>query len=47
LRNFLDELRGAGERTDGPAALDNTDRKRFADQLDRFLAAEKSRGSEL
>lgn len=38
LRNFLDELRGTGERTGGPAALDNTDRKRFADQLDRFLA---------
>ena len=38
LRNYLDELRGTGERTGGPAALDNTDRKRFADQLDRFLA---------
>lgn len=38
LRNFLDELRGAGERTGGPAALDHADRKRFADQLDRFLA---------
>lgn len=37
LRNFLDELRGTGVRTGGPAALDNTDRKRFADQLDRFL----------
>lgn len=37
LRNYLDELRGAGERTGGPAALDNADRKRFADQLDRFL----------
>ena len=37
LRNYLDELRGSGERTGGPAALDNTDRKRFADQLDRFL----------
>ena len=37
LRNYLDELRGAGERTGGPAALDNTDRKRFADQLDKFL----------
>ncbi len=41
LRNFLDELRGTGERTGGPAALDNTDRKRFADQLDRFLAQRK------
>ena len=38
LRNYLDELRGTGERTGGPAALDNADRKRFADQLDRFLA---------
>ena len=38
LRNFLDELRGTGVQTGGPAALDNTDRKRFADQLDRFLA---------
>jgi uncharacterized protein len=38
LRNYLDELRGTGERTGGPAALDNTDRKRFADQLDRLLS---------
>ena len=37
LRNYLDELRGGGVQTGGPAALDNTDRKRFADQLDRFL----------
>jgi uncharacterized protein YaiI (UPF0178 family) len=41
LRNYLDELRGAGEPPGGPAALDNTDRKRFADQLDRFLAKRK------
>src|SRR5207248_9249586 len=41
LRNYLDELRGTGERTGGPAALDNTDRKRFADQLDRFVAQRK------
>ena len=38
LRNYLDELRATGERTGGPAALDNTDRKRFADQLDRLLS---------
>src|SRR5215212_1504873 len=38
LRNYLDELRGTGVRTGGPDALANTDRKRFADQLDRFLA---------
>jgi uncharacterized protein YaiI (UPF0178 family) len=38
LRNYLDELRGAGVQTGGPEALGNADRKRFADQLDRFLA---------
>jgi len=43
LRNYLDELRGTGERTGGPAALDNADRKRFADQLDRFLARRSQR----
>ena len=44
LRNYLDELRGAGVRTGGPEPLDNTDRKRFADQLDRFLARLKRPG---
>ena len=38
LRNYLDELRGTGVRTGGPEALGTADRKRFADQLDRFLA---------
>ncbi|OGA38836.1 MAG: hypothetical protein A3G28_02665 [Betaproteobacteria bacterium RIFCSPLOWO2_12_FULL_68_19] len=37
LRNYLDELRASGVQTGGPAALDRTDRKRFADQLDRLL----------
>lgn len=37
LRGHLAELREAGIQTGGPAPLDNTDRKRFADQLDRFL----------
>ena len=37
LRNYLDELRGSGVQTGGPPALDQADRKRFADQLDRFL----------
>lgn len=36
-RNMLDELRGAGVITGGPAALNLADRKAFADQLDRFL----------
>ncbi len=38
LRDFLEEQRSSGVYTSGPARLDATDRKRFADQLDRFLA---------
>jgi uncharacterized protein YaiI (UPF0178 family) len=38
LRDYLTELRDSGVHTGGPAPLDHTDRKRFADQLDRFLA---------
>jgi uncharacterized protein len=38
MRNFMDGLRASGVQTGGPAPLDHGDRKRFADQLDRFLA---------
>ena len=37
-RDFLAKLRETGVQTGGPEPLDNTDRKRFADQLDRLLA---------
>jgi uncharacterized protein len=37
-RDFLEKLRETGVQTGGPAPFDQTDRKRFADQLDRFLA---------
>ncbi|MEK6243133.1 MAG: YaiI/YqxD family protein [Pseudomonadota bacterium] len=37
-RDFLEKLRETGVQTGGPAVLDQGDRKRFADQLDRFLA---------
>jgi len=37
-RDFMEKLRETGVQTGGPAALDQADRKRFADQLDRFLA---------
>ena len=43
LRDFLDAQRGAGEQTGGPAPFDLADRKRFADQLDRFLVREAGR----
>ncbi len=38
VRNMLDELRGCGVETGGPAALSAGDRQAFANQLDRFLA---------
>ena len=38
MRNFMDGLRSSGVQTGGPPALDKADRKRFADQLDRFLS---------
>jgi len=37
MRNFMDDLRGGGVITGGPAALNQTDRQNFANQLDRFL----------
>jgi uncharacterized protein YaiI (UPF0178 family) len=38
MRNFMDELRGAGVNTGGPASLNQKDRQAFANGLDRFLA---------
>ena len=38
MRNFMDELRGAGVNTGGPAALHPRDRQAFANALDTWLA---------
>lgn len=38
MRNFMDELRGTGVHTGGPAVLHARDRQTFANQLDRWLA---------
>jgi uncharacterized protein YaiI (UPF0178 family) len=38
LRNFMDELRGSGVNTGGPATLGKRERQLFANQLDRWLA---------
>jgi uncharacterized protein YaiI (UPF0178 family) len=38
VRDFLDQMRASGVQTGGPPALNQADRKRFADQLDRLLA---------
>ena len=39
IRNLMDELRGTGVNTGGPATLSQKDRQAFANQLDRFLAS--------
>lgn len=39
MRNFMEELRGAGIQTGGPAVFHARDRQAFANQLDRWLAA--------
>ena len=38
MRDFLETMRASGEHTGGPSSFDQSDRKRFADQLDRILA---------
>lgn len=38
MRNFMEELRGAGVQTGGPAAFGARDRQAFANQLDAWLA---------
>jgi uncharacterized protein YaiI (UPF0178 family) len=37
MRNFMDELRGAGIDTGGPAVFHARDKQAFANQLDRWL----------
>jgi uncharacterized protein YaiI (UPF0178 family) len=37
MRNFMAEMRDAGQVTGGPASFSQSDRKAFADQLDRWL----------
>lgn len=38
MRDLMEELRGAGVETSGPAALSQADRQAFARQLDRLMA---------
>lgn len=37
MRDFMESLRASGVNTGGPPALNQADRKAFADQLDKFL----------
>jgi len=39
IRDFMDTLRASGIDTGGPPALNQNDRKSFADHLDRLLAS--------
>jgi uncharacterized protein YaiI (UPF0178 family) len=39
LRNFMDQLRGSGVETSGPAPWRQGDSRAFANQLDRLLSA--------
>jgi uncharacterized protein YaiI (UPF0178 family) len=41
MRAFMDELRGSGVDTGGPAAFSQADRQSFANSLDRHLAKHK------
>ncbi|MGO4469354.1 DUF188 domain-containing protein, partial [Pseudoduganella sp. RAF53_2] len=44
MRAFMEELRGAGVDTGGPAAFSHGDRQNFANALDRVLAR-RAKGS--
>ena len=43
MRAFMEELRGSGVDTGGPAAFSQADRQNFANALDRQLARSRSR----
>jgi len=38
MRDFLDTLRGSGEQSGGPPPFSQTDRREFANQIDRLVA---------
>jgi uncharacterized protein YaiI (UPF0178 family) len=38
MRDFMDTMRASGIQTGGPAAISQSDRQAFANQLDKFLA---------
>ena len=45
VRDFMEELRGAGVQTGGPAAFGPRDRQAFANQLDGWLAKRAGRSA--
>lgn len=45
MRDFMETLRASGIATGGPPTFSQTDRKLFADQLDRLLAKQARQGA--
>jgi uncharacterized protein YaiI (UPF0178 family) len=41
IRDFMDTMRASGIQSGGPAALNDTDKRNFANGLDRYLAKQK------
>ncbi len=41
IRDFMDTMRASGIQSGGPAALSETDKRQFANRLDRYLASIK------
>ena len=39
MRNFMEEMRGAGQATGGPPPLNQQDRQAFANALDRYIVS--------
>jgi uncharacterized protein YaiI (UPF0178 family) len=44
MRSFMDDLRSSGVDTGGPPAFSQSDIRAFANQLDRYLARQRSKG---
>lgn len=42
IRDFMDTMRSSGIQTGGPSALSQSDKKAFADQLDKLLAKKEN-----
>ncbi len=43
MRNFMDTLRGSGEHSGGPPPLNTSDRRAFANELDRLLVKNRTK----
>ncbi|OTA14350.1 hypothetical protein Xvie_03811 [Xenorhabdus vietnamensis] len=42
MRDFMDTMRASGIQTGGPALLNQRDRQRFANELDKWLLKQRS-----